>query len=75
MVDIFLQLFYGPPSLTSSSAAAKIESLLVLDVKFVDQPETEGATDFQIWMRLTYSDSTEQIQHGHSMIAVRHHRT
>ena len=73
MVDIPLYLFHGPPSPTSSLASDKTESLLVFDVEIVDQPETEGATDFQIWMRLTYSDSTEQIQHGHIMIAVRHH--
>ena len=72
VVNIFLiQTCPGPPSLTSSSAAAKAESLLVLDVEIVDQPETEGATNFQIWMRLADSDSTEQIQHGHSIIAVR----
>jgi len=72
VVDIPLQLFHGPPSLTSSFAAAKIKSLLVLDVEIFDQPETEGATDFQIWMRLADSDSTEQIQHGQRMIAVRY---
>ena len=73
--NLFLQSFHGPPSLTSSFAAAKTQSLLFFDVVIVDQPETERVTSFQIWMRLADSDSTEQIQHGHSVIAVRHHRT
>jgi hypothetical protein len=42
----------GPPSLTSSYEAAKSESLVLLDVEIVDQPETERATNFQIRMRL-----------------------
>jgi hypothetical protein len=33
--------YSGPPSLTSSFAAAKPQSLLVLDVECIDQPETE----------------------------------
>jgi hypothetical protein len=61
----------GPPSLTSSYEAAKPESLVLLDVEIADQPETERATNFQIRMRLAPSDSTEQIEHGHGVLATR----
>jgi hypothetical protein len=70
-----IQPCFGPPSLTSSFAAAKPESLLVLTVECIDQPETEGATDFHIRMRLIDSDTTEQIEHGHSIITLRHHES
>ena len=41
MLGTPIQPYFGPPSLTSSFAAAKPQSLLVLDVEIVDQPETE----------------------------------
>ena len=70
-----VQPCFGPPSLTSSFAAAKPQSLLVLTVECIDQPKTEGATDFHIRMRLIDSDTTEQIEHGHRMIEGRHHES
>lgn len=51
----------GPPRPTSSCAAAKVESLLVLVAEPIYQRETEKSTDVQIRIRLGSSDYTTRL--------------